>query len=281
MITSCEKTNDESTVQDGVVMYADISNAKIAYKTYGSGEPLIMCIGYATNMDLWSTKVIDILKTKYKVIVFDYRGMGLSTNTDTTLSMGSMADDINALLSQWNIGKAHVLGWSMGGYVAQMFALNYPTKVNKLVLYATHCGDTLVVNPSQEIIDILENPDATPMERLGLLFPDEWLASNPEPWKLLPEATEPYNYETIGMQYLAVQEWLAPGGGSAGHLNNLTMPVLVICGDNDKVVPSQNSSVLAEAINSSTLIKIQGSGHGLMYQQPETFASYVLSFLEQ
>jgi pimeloyl-ACP methyl ester carboxylesterase len=280
MVSACKKSNDEDTVKDGVVMYADISNAKIAYKTYGSGEPLIMCIGFSTNMDLWSTKAIEMLQTKYKVIVFDYRGMGLSTNTESTMSVSSMAEDVSDLLAALNIDKAHVLGWSMGGYVAQMLALNHPEKVNKLVLYATNCGDTLVVNPTQEIIDILENPAATPMERLSLLFPDEWLATHSEPWTFLPEATEPYNYETIGMQYLAIQQWLEPGGGSAGHLSLLNMPVLVICGENDKVVPSQNSVFLAGLIGSATLIKVQDSGHGLMYQLPETFANYVLTFLQ-
>lgn len=281
MSTSCQKSNVEFSDKDGVVMYADIPNAKIAYKTFGSGEPLIMCIGFSTNMDLWSTKAIEILQTKYKVIVFDYRGMGLSTNTDSALSISSLAEDLNTLLSELKIEKTHLLGWSMGGYVAQMFAINYPGRVNKLVLYATNCGDTLVVNPSQEIINILENPAATPMERLSLLFPDDWLAAHPEPWTFLPDATEPYNNETIGLQYLAIQQWLAPGGGSAGRLNNLKMPVLVICGDKDKVVPSQNSFVLAKAISSSTLIIMPDSGHGLMYQQPEAFANNILTFLDQ
>jgi pimeloyl-ACP methyl ester carboxylesterase len=281
MGTLGQESINEDNSKDGVVLYANIPNAKIAYKTFGSGEPLIMCIGYSANMDLWSTKVIEILQTKYRVIVFDYRGMGLSTNSDSTISISSLANDINALLCELSIDKAHVLGWSMGGYVAQIFAVNYPEKVRKLILYATNCGGDLVVNPSQEIIDILENPAATPMERLGLLFPDQWLATHPEPWIFLPNATEPYNFETIGMQYLAIQEWLTPGGGSAGHLNSLKMPVLVICGDNDKVVPSQNSSDLAGLIKTSTIIKVHDSGHGLMYQLPETFANYLLTFLEQ
>ncbi|MDO8898261.1 MAG: alpha/beta hydrolase, partial [Bacteroidales bacterium] len=139
MVSGCKKNNDDDNNEDGVVMYADIANAKIAYKTYGSGEPLIMCIGFSTNMDLWSTKAIEILQTKYKVIVFDYRGMGLSTNTESTMSVSALAEDLNALLSALRIDKTHVLGWSMGGYVAQMFAINHPEKVNKLVLYATNC----------------------------------------------------------------------------------------------------------------------------------------------
>jgi len=263
------------------VNYADITKAKIAYKIFGSGDPLVMCVGYATNMDLWGTGAIEILQQKFKVIVFDYRGMGLSTNSDNSFTINSLAEDVNELLTALNISKTHILGWSMGGYVAQMFAINHPEKVNKLVLYATNCGDTITVEPSQEIIDILSNPASTPEEMLSTLFPDEWLATHPEPWKFLPDAKEPYNGEAIGMQYEAVQGWLSPGGGSAGHLNKLTMPVLLICGDQDKVVPCINSSILADSIGSSSLIKVDGSGHGLMYQLPETFANYVLTFLSE
>ncbi len=275
---ACSKTN-QLTVITSEVKYADITNAKIAYKTFGTGDPLLMCIGYATNMDLWSTKVISMLQEKYKVIVFDYRGMGYSTNSDSAITIQSMGEDVNALLTALNIQKTNILGWSMGGFVAQMFSIQHPEKVNKLILYATHCGDTLAINPTQEISDILANPSSSQMELLGTLFPDDWMATHPKPWEVLPEANEPYNAEAIGLQYFAIQAWLSPGGGSAGQLQKLTMPVLIICGNQDKVVPCENSSILADSIGSATLIKVDNSGHGLMYQLPETFAEYVLTFL--
>jgi len=276
---SCMKESPISESSNPVVKYTNITNAKVAYKIYGDGDPLIMCIGYATNMDMWSTKTIELLQKKYKLIVFDYRGMGLSTNADTAFTISTLADDVNELLISLKISNTHVLGWSMGGYVAQIFAIQHPEKVNKLVLYATNCGDTITINPSQEVIDILSNPSSTPTELLSTLFPDDWLATHPEPWKFLPEAAEPFNPETIGLQYYAVQEWLSPGGGSVGHLGQLTVPVLLICGDQDKVVPSVNSSILADSIHTSTLIRVPDSGHGMMYQLPETFANYVLTFL--
>jgi pimeloyl-ACP methyl ester carboxylesterase len=280
LLNSCMKDDaDNDDAFNPEVQYIDITKARIAYKIYGNGDPLIMCMGYASNMDLWSTDAIAILKNKYKLIVFDYRGMGYSTNADTSFTIGTLADDVNELLGNLNIPRAHVLGWSMGGYVAQMFAIKYPEKVNKLVLYATDCGDTITVNPSQDIIDILSNPTSTPLELLSTLFPDDWLATHPEPWKYLPDAIEPYNNETIGLQYYAIQDWLSPGGGSAGQLNQLNMPVLLICGIQDKVVPSINSTILADSIQTATIIRVQDSGHGMMYQMPETFANYVLTFL--
>lgn len=273
---NCKKDDQNSDEP----LFAEITNAKIAYKIYGEGEPLVMCMGYASNMDSWSTKVIEMLEQEYKVIVFDYRGMGYSTNSAQSFTISTLAEDINELLIALKIDQTNVLGWSMGGYVAQMFAADHPEKVNKLVLYATNCGDTVTVNPTQEIIDILSNPLSTPMELLGTLFPDDWLASHPEPWTFLPEVKEPFNGETIGMQYNAIQGWLSEGGGSWGRLDELKMPVLLICGDQDKVVPCINSSILADSISSAVLIKVNDTGHGMMYQLPEIFANYVLSFLD-
>jgi pimeloyl-ACP methyl ester carboxylesterase len=261
------------------VKFVNIVNAKIAYKEFGSGEPLIMCVGYGANMDLWSTGVIDMLKEKYRVIVFDYRGMGLSTNTDSSFTINTLADDLNELMNVLGIKRASILGWSMGGFVVQMFAINHTDKVNKLVLYASNCGGSKTINPSEEIIKILANPSPSPMDLIGTLFPDQWLKENREPWKSLPFPTEPFNTKTIVQQYIAVQQWLSPGNGSAELLNKLNMPVLLICGNEDKVVPYENSSILSELIKSSRLTVIKDSGHGLMYQMPDVFAKNLLSFL--
>ena len=252
------------------IKFTGIHNARIAYKTYGSGEPLIMCIGYATNMDLWSTKLLEILQKHYKVIVFDYRGMGYSA---------TLADDLNELLIALKIEKAHLLGWSMGGFVAQRFALTYPNKVNKLILYGSHYGGVETIAPEQKIIDILSNPAVSPMELISTLFPDEWLSQNPAPWLVMPTPNEPYNYVTIGLQYAACQGWLSTENKTVEQLDQLKMPVLVICGEQDKIAPSQNSVNLAKLISHATLVEIPNSGHGLMYQEPELFTKYLLDFL--
>lgn len=262
-------------------LFADINNARIAYKCYGTGEPLIMCVGYATNMDLWSTDLITTLSKDYQVIVFDYRGMGYSSNEDSSFTINTLAVDISELMKSLAISKAHILGWSMGGYVAQKFAINYPEKVNKLILYATDPGGKITINPSEKIIKILSNPKSSPEDLLNTLFPDEWLAKHPEPWKVLPHATEAYHSKTIGLQYEAIAKWLEPGGGSSGHLHQLKMPVLLICGNKDKVVPCQNATILHDSIESATLINVYNSGHGMMYQIPKTFSSYVLTFLNE
>jgi pimeloyl-ACP methyl ester carboxylesterase len=102
-----------------------------------------------------------------------------------------MAEDLRQIMLAMKIEKAHVLGWSMGGFVAQIFAVRYPEMVDKLIQYASNCGGEEAIPPDQKTIDILENPTASPMDLLGTLFPGEWLNAHPCPWEAMPQGGEP------------------------------------------------------------------------------------------
>lgn len=120
--------------------YVNSTGAIIAYKMLGSGEPLIMCTGFASTMDLWSTELIKILQEYFTLILFDQRDVGYSKNFSGSFSINTLADDVHTILNKLNIEKTNVLGWSMGGFVAQMFAINHSKRVHRLILYATNCG---------------------------------------------------------------------------------------------------------------------------------------------
>lgn len=261
------------------IQYLDIPEGRMAYQSSGKGEPLIMCIGYSANMDLWDPRLIDLLKKHYRLITFDYRGMGYSSNTDTAFSIRTLADDLELLREHLGLEKVHVMGWSMGGYVAQTYAVHYPERIHKLILHATDFGGTSTLDPAQEVIDILSDTLSTPAQMIGLMFPAGWLASQQDPGRLFQHAKSPLNGYTITLQDLAVSKWLSPGGGTAGRLHTLQMPVLVITGDADAVVPYQNSVILADSLINSSLLLINDGGHGLMYQYPELLAGYLLNFL--
>ena len=280
LFTGCSK---QRVKKDALpeLQYFNAPNTKIAFRTYGQGEPILMCMGYSANMDMWDTSLIDLLKEKYKVTIFDYRGMGYSTNTDTSFTINTLAEDLNGLCDFLKLNKANIMGWSMGGYVAQSFAINHPEKVNKLILYATDLGDTIAIPPDQEILELLADTLSTPAQIMGTLFTPKWLETHPDLEKYFSNAKEPLNYKTIKLQDAASSVWLSPGGGSAGHLHTLKMPTLIISGDMDAVVPYKNSEILSDSITSSTLIKMNNGGHGLMFQYPETVGNYILTFLEQ
>jgi pimeloyl-ACP methyl ester carboxylesterase len=280
IFTGCSKQQTKKDILPEL-QYFEAPNAKIAFRTYGQGDPLLMCMGYSGNMDMWDTSLIDLLKQKYKLTVFDYRGMGYSTNTDTSFTINTLAEDVNGLCDFLKLKKTNIMGWSMGGYVAQSFAINHPEKINKLILYATDLGDTIAIPPDQKILELLADTLSTPSQIMGTLFTPKWVETHPNLEKYFSNAKEPLNYKTIKLQDAASSVWLSPGGGSAGHLHKLKMPTLIISGDMDVVVPYKNSEMLSDSITSSTLIKVNNGGHGLMFQYPKTVGRYILAFLEQ
>lgn len=261
------------------INYLNVPNGRIAYQIAGEGEPLMMCIGYNANMDFWDPRLISMLRKHFQVITFDYRGMGFSSNTDTAFTIATLANDVELLCRHLGLERIHLLGWSMGGYVAQTFAIHYPDRVNKLILHATDFGDTVTRNPAPEIACILSDTLATPAQMIGMMFPERWLAAQENSGKLFQHAKSPMNKYTIKLQDNAISKWLMPGGGAVGHLNSLQMPVLVITGKDDVVVPYENSIALADSLKISSLILINNGGHGIMYQYPKLLAGYILNFL--
>ncbi|MEI6885860.1 MAG: alpha/beta hydrolase [Bacteroidota bacterium] len=261
------------------VLFAKTPDVKIAYRTMGSGDPLLMIIGYGSTMDMWADAVLDALAGNFKVIIFDNRGMGYSeiiNDEDFTLKL--FARDAVNLLKALNIGHAHVLGWSMGSMVAQEMALEYPDFVDKLVLYGTNFGDVKCAFPEPWVGLLMSNPDMSFEQFLTVLFPPEWLTRE-DAMKQWPDISESQNGETTGRQYTAIMNWYTPGGGTYGRLDKLRQKTLLLTGSEDVLVPPQNSELMAELIPDSSVIMIDGGGHGVIYQYPEELASHVLNFL--
>jgi len=116
--------------------FAKINNFSIYYDIYGAGEPLVLIAGLGSDSMSWFN-VIDDLAKNYKLIVFDNRGCGRSDYPSGKISIEDMAEDTAGLLGYLNIDKANILGHSMGGYIAQEIAINYPERVNNLILVST------------------------------------------------------------------------------------------------------------------------------------------------
>jgi hypothetical protein len=118
-----------------------VGDIDIAYKIFGNaGEPILLIIGYRETMDVWNSPLLNNLASKYKVILFDNRGMGETSAGNKEFTMDLFTEDTVWLLNSLDVEKAHVLGWSMGTNIALNLAINYPSRVNKLVLYAAVCG---------------------------------------------------------------------------------------------------------------------------------------------
>ena len=125
-----------------------VGDIHLHYDVSGDGEPLLLIVGYGgSSANLLPEYVADFART-FRTITFDNRGTGQSDRYDGPTSIVEMADDAAALLDALGVRRAHVMGTSMGGYIAQELALHYPDKVAGLVLACTTCGPPVRVPPS-------------------------------------------------------------------------------------------------------------------------------------
>ena len=172
-------------IQDLPVEKVRVGDIDIAYKTFGNGDPILLINGLSAAMDIWDPTLLETLAYDHTVIIFSNRGIGNTTSGNgQNFSMALLANDTAGLLDALNVTRADVLGYSMGGIVAQELALNHPDKVGRLVLFATTCGGDESLPPSQEVQNALANQTATAEERFSqlvpLALPEKWRNENPD-----------------------------------------------------------------------------------------------------
>jgi len=163
---------------------ADVNGIKVYYEIHGKGDPLVLIMGLRRNAEWWYCQ-IPALSEHFKVIAFDNRGAGRSEKPRMDYSIRLFADDTAGLLEALKIKSAHVLGISMGGYIAQELAINYPDKVRCLILGCTSCGGERAVLMSQERMKEFEaveglTPEEILRKNMDLYFSDAFIQEHPE-----------------------------------------------------------------------------------------------------
>lgn len=231
-------------------------------------------------MNLWEERLLRSFSKKYKVIVFDNRGMGETSSGHKSFTIEQFADDTYELMSALNIEKAHILGWSMGASIAQELALRHPENVNKLILYASLCHPE-IFPPEPEVLSKLESTLGVPTEKgnawLRLIFPSIWIKNNQDRIReIFQRPLGNMNPETIVKQAEAINKW----EGSCNRLPFLRHETLVIDGKDDLILPSENSEYLASKLPNSKLVLIAEAGHALMFQYPDKFNLILNLFLD-
>lgn len=260
---------------------AKTENVNIYYEIIGQGEPLVMIRGISSNVDHWYEQV-PVLSKKYQLLVFDNRGIARSSDPGGSFSTTDMAADTVGLMEAVGIKKAHVLGYSMGGMIAQEMALAYPEKVNGLILVATDCGISLRIKAKPEFSRLFSE-----MIRLGTneakkaaaccLFAKQTFETRPDIIQCYTEVSLrfPASPKTLGRQWAAITQHDA-----CNRLPNISSPTLVITGSEDELIPPQNAKVMAQRIPVAQMISIDGGGHLFLIEQPEAFNEAVISFLD-
>jgi pimeloyl-ACP methyl ester carboxylesterase len=250
----------------------------MAYKEFGTGYPLILIMGYSATMDVWDPVVLKDLSRRYRVIIFDNRGMGKTTASDKEFTIELFADDTAHFMQKIGVERSHVLGYSMGTSIAQELTLKYPEKVNKLILYAADSGGSEAIPPSPAAMRQLTDTSDAPKERqerlIRLMLPEKWLKANPDYHKRLPRIRETSLAMNIDRQTAAMERWK----GCYGRLPMIVQDTLLITGTDDVLTPPGNSLILVQRIPRAWFVQLEGGGHGVMYQRPKEFARILLRF---
>jgi 3-oxoadipate enol-lactonase len=262
---------------------AKVGDINIYYEIHGKGEPLVLIYGYAADSGLWFRQ-IPILSRKYQVIAFDNRGAGRSDKLNIPYTMAMMAGDIAGLLDNIGIDTAHIFGISMGGMIAQHFALNYSQRVISLILGCTFCGGVHSIQPEPESIaalfDFERMKKMTPEEFVRQIIPfcfsQKFIEKNPD----IVEKRVAKSLEYPLPLYVFTRQAAAIMGHDTYELlPKIKLPTLVIAGDNDRLIPFENSRILASRIPKAELLIIKGAGHEFFIEDAEEANKVVLDFL--
>ncbi len=258
------------------------SELKIHYEEHGTGEPLILTPGLSAGAWIWF-KQVKALSAQFRVVTFDPRGVGRSRSSESPTDMRLLADDVAGLLKELKIPRAHILGASFGGFVAQEFALAYPETTRTLTLCCTSFGGNNHVAPSMETLMALASTDGFNTEErvrrnLTPAFSPNFARVHPNEVEQTVQLrmANPVSEDAYRSQLMA-----AFGFNAEPRLPSIQSPTLIISGDADAIVPVQNSRNLAAKIPGANLALIEDGSHLFFIEQPAEFNQIVTEFLKQ
>lgn len=266
-----------------------VNKIEIAYYKRGQGKPLIMIMGLKGTMSDWDPELLKELEKHYTLILFDNRGVGLSTDTQHNLTtIEQMADDTAELIKAAGYTRANVLGWSMGARIAQQVAVRHPEILEKLILCAPNAGGDHQVAASAEIEELVTATDATEQEKMSTLYPatPQGIAAGQDALAHIREAvadgTVPTDFniseKTIARQIKANELWINSNDNWEA-LAKIKAPTLVTDGLEDVIDPPANARAIAGQIPFTWMALFAGSGHAFIFQDYKRFASLVYAFL--
>jgi 3-oxoadipate enol-lactonase len=252
--------------------------AKIYWEEAGAGAPLLMIMGLGATLDWWS-RLTPALSARFRTILLDNRGVGRSDVPPGPYSIPGMAADAAAVLDAAGVSAANVFGASMGGMIAQEFALQYPERTRSLILGCTACGARDAVPAKREVVEALNARKTMTREAaMRAMVPYIFDASTSR--ELIEEDLAMRLRATVPNEgYFAQLQGIRAWGGTFPRLGTLDVPTLVIHGESDELVPPENGRILARAIPNARLVMLPNASHIFYTDQPAAAQEAILSFL--
>jgi pimeloyl-ACP methyl ester carboxylesterase len=271
------------------VEHVDAAGTTFAFARIGSGSPVVMLNGTGSPMSEWDPALLSALAERHLVIVLDYPGLGLSGPAPARWRFDRAADWIAAFVSTVLPGQPmDVVGWSMGGFIAQQLAARHPGVVRRLVLAGTNPGgDQAVLGPIW-VQEADSAPDAGDTTYLRTNYPDDREAQDAGRRFLhrLESAVDTGAYpiestpaRTFNAMVAAEDPWVR-SNANVSALRSIVARTLVITGDDDVITPPVNSRRIAREIAGARLLLVPGAGHSFLFQRPRAVGRAIAAFLD-
>ena len=260
----------------------EVEGVQIVCRTIGKGPPLLVLNGFSATSTDWDPCFIDRLASRHKLILLNNRGIGGSTDDGQSFDIAKLANDAAHVIETLGFARTSVMGWSMGGFIAQTLAVEYPDSVHKLILLSTDSGgtDADLASPAvwSQLIDISGTPHEQARRLLSLLFPSRIAESFYRVFgDIIAARQAQLSPELLKRQAAAMDAWHR--NSIANRLRQIHAPVLIATGTEDVVIPPSNALKLVNAIPGSWLAQFSCSGHAFMAQYPQAVADLINSFL--
>jgi pimeloyl-ACP methyl ester carboxylesterase len=265
-----------------------VGGVSFAYRELGKqhgGTPVIFLNHLAAVLDNWDPRVVDGIAAQHHVIVFDNRGVGASSGSPAD-SIEQMALDATRFIKATGFAQVDLFGFSMGGMIAQEIALKEPQLVRRMILAGTGPagGDGISEVAGVANLDLLRGlfSGQDPKQYLFFTRSPEGIAAGKAFLARLQERTQDRDQEIAIGAYLAQLRALnAWGQKPPADLSLIKQPVLIVNGDQDRMVPTPNSHDLARRLPNSRLIIYPDAGHGGVFQHHADFVPKALDFLKR
>lgn len=263
-----------------------VNGTSFAYRELGEnqgGVPLVLLHHLTAVLDDWDPRVVDGLAARHHVIAFDNRGVGRTGGT-TPNTVAEMAHDAIAFIRALGLSKVNLLGFSLGGFVAQVVAQEQPDLVGKIIIAGSGpAGGEGIANMGAVLQDAVGKAGAAGKHPKHFLFFSQTNNGQAAANAFLARLNErkedrdtPISNETIVAQLTAIHAW---GQGDASGLSKIHHPVLVVNGDNDVMAPTINSFELARRLPNAQLSIFPDASHGGIFQYHGVFVQQALDFL--
>jgi 3-oxoadipate enol-lactonase len=257
-----------------------VGDIEIYYEVHGDGpQTLVMIHGATLHSGVFCEQTPEFAR-HFRTVLFDNRGAGRTDQPDEPYTMRQLADDTARLMNVLQIGRAAVLGVSMGGMIAQELAINFPERLSCLILACTHFGGKGAIQPPTEMQAAMAAGSAASAEQrqlqLRAAFADETMERRPEVVAKVNEIRAVHPMAPFAlkrrMRALAAHD-------TADRLQSITIPTMILTGREDRLVAPDNARMIVERIPNAVLKELPG-GHVFFIEHPELFNPLVIDFIK-